>query len=92
MKSQRAYAEHVLQCISRVQEDSAYGREAVFASRTLQDAILRNLQILCESTQRLDERYKLEHPEITSRRVLYVVRGTWYAAENRDTISTYRFL
>ena len=37
MKSQRAYVEHVLECI-----------------RTLQNAILRNLQILCESTRRLD--------------------------------------
>jgi uncharacterized protein with HEPN domain len=61
VKSQRAYVEHVIECIRRVQEDSARGREAVFASRTLQDAILRNLQILCESTQRVDERYKQEH-------------------------------
>lgn len=64
MKSQRAYAEHVLECIQRVREDSAPGKEAVFASRTRQDAILRNLQILCESTQRIDERHKSEHPTI----------------------------
>ena len=65
MKSQRAYVEHVLECIRRIREDSAHGREAVFVSRTLQDAILRNLQTLCESTQRLDERYKREHGEIS---------------------------
>jgi uncharacterized protein with HEPN domain len=47
-----------------VREDSAQGQAAVFASRTLQDAILRNLQILCESTQRVDEQYKREHVEI----------------------------
>ena len=64
MKSQRAYAEHILECIRRVLEDSAPGREAVFASRTLQDAILRNLQVLCESTQRIDELYRQRHPEI----------------------------
>jgi len=55
VKPQRAYIEHVLQCIERVREDSASGRESVFGSRTLQDAILRNLQILCESAQRIDE-------------------------------------
>ena len=65
MKSQRAYAEHVLECIQRIREDSAQGRDAVFASRALQDAILRNLQILCESTQRLDERYKRDHAGIS---------------------------
>jgi len=64
VKSQRAYVLHVLECIRRVQEDSAAGREAVHASRTLQDAILRNLQVLCESTQRIDEQYRRNHPDI----------------------------
>jgi uncharacterized protein with HEPN domain len=64
VKSQCAYVEHVLECIRRIAEDSASGRDAVFASRTLQDAIVRNLQILCESTQRIAEPYKRLHPEI----------------------------
>jgi uncharacterized protein with HEPN domain len=64
VKSQRAYVEHVIACIRRIFEDAAPGREAVFTSRTLQDAIIRNLQVLCESTQRLDARHKNRHPEI----------------------------
>lgn len=64
MKSQRAYVEHVLERIRRIAEDSAPGRDAVFASRTLQDAIVRNLQVLCESTQRIGEPHKRQHPEI----------------------------
>ena len=64
MKSERAYLEHILQCIRRILEDSSGGKEAVFASPTLQDAILRNLQILCESTQRLAETSKNRHPEV----------------------------
>lgn len=34
------------------------------ASPTLQDAIVRNLQIMCESTQRLMESSKMRHPEV----------------------------
>jgi uncharacterized protein with HEPN domain len=64
VKSQRAYVEHVIQCIRRIGEDAAPGRDAVFASRTLQDAIVRNLQVLCESTQRIAEPHKQRHPEI----------------------------
>ena len=64
MKSQRPYVEHVIGCIRRIAEDSAPGRDAVFASRTLQDAIVRNLQVLCESTQRIGEPHKQRHPEI----------------------------
>jgi uncharacterized protein with HEPN domain len=64
VKSQRAYVEHVIQCIRRIAEDSATGRDGVFASQTLQDAIVRNLQVLCESTQRIAEPHKQQHPEI----------------------------
>jgi len=34
------------------------------ADEMIQDAVLRNLQILAESTQRLDEDLKVTHPEI----------------------------
>ena len=64
MRSQRAYAEHVIECIRRIADDSVPGRDAVFGSPTLQDAIVRNLQVLCESTQRIEERHKERHPEI----------------------------
>ena len=64
MKSQRAYVQHVIDCIQNIAEDSAAGRSGVFASRTLQDAIVRNLQVLCESTQRINEAHKERHPEI----------------------------
>ncbi len=64
MKSQRAYVEHVIECIRRITEDSAPGHDVVFASRTLQDAIVRNLQVLCESTQRIADLHKRAHSEI----------------------------
>jgi len=64
VKSQRGYVEHIIECIRRIAEDSVPGRNGVFASRTLQDAIVRNLQVLCESTQRIDEPHKKRHPEI----------------------------
>lgn len=64
MKSQRAYVLHVLECIGKISENSASGRDAVFASHTLQDAVIRNLQVLCESTRRIDSSLKEAHPEI----------------------------
>jgi uncharacterized protein with HEPN domain len=64
LKSQAAYARHILECIRRIREDTSVGEAAVFGSRTIQDAVLRNLQILCESTQRLDQSLKTPHPSI----------------------------
>jgi uncharacterized protein with HEPN domain len=34
------------------------------ASNLIQDAVLRNLQTLAESTQRLSENFKGKHPEV----------------------------
>ena len=64
MKSQRAYVVHVLECIGRIREDSASGRDAVFSSHTLQDAIVRNLQVLSESVRRIDPAWKDLHSEV----------------------------
>ena len=64
MKSDLAYVEHVLHCIGRIREDARSGRETVFASATLQDAIVRNLQVMCESTQRLSQGCKDRYPEV----------------------------
>ena len=51
-------------CRCEIPARLAPGRDPVFASRTLQDAIVRNLQVLCESTQRIGEPHKQLHPEI----------------------------
>lgn len=64
MKSQRVSVTHVLECIGRITCDSASGRDAVFGSHTLQDAIIRNLQVLCESVRRIDAAYKGLYTEI----------------------------
>lgn len=64
MRSERAYFLHILHCLGRIRDDASQGKEAVFRSATLQDAILRNLQVLCESAQRISEERKARHPEI----------------------------
>ena len=64
MRSDRAYLEHILLCLRRIRENALPGQEAVSNSHTLQDAILRNLQVLCESAQRLSEECKGRHPEV----------------------------
>ena len=69
MKDDCVYLSHILECVRRIEEDTAGGKDAFFASRTLQDAVLRNLQTLAESTQRLSEGLKMRHPGIEWQRV-----------------------
>lgn len=69
MKNDRVYLLHILKCIRRVEEDTAGGKHAFLASHTLQDAVLRNLQTMAESTQRLSESTRQHHPEIEWRQI-----------------------
>ena len=55
MKEDAVYLRHMLECIRRVEENTAAGYEAFMASHTLQDAVLRNLQTMAESSQRLSD-------------------------------------
>lgn len=64
MKDDSIYLKHILESIRRIEEDTREGREKFLASHTLQDAVLRNLQTLSESTQHLAEHLKSQCPEI----------------------------
>ncbi|MEO8196612.1 MAG: HepT-like ribonuclease domain-containing protein [Thermoanaerobaculia bacterium] len=64
MKDDRVYLIHILRCISRIEEYTVAGREAFFASHLVQDGVIRNLQTLAESSQRLSEGIKVLHPAV----------------------------
>jgi uncharacterized protein with HEPN domain len=64
MKDDRLYLVHVLECIDRIERYTTEGKEAFLADERTQDAVLRNLQVLSESTQRLSEDLKAAHPEV----------------------------
>ena len=57
-------------CISRIREFTAQGNEPFTTSKLIQDAFLRNLQILAQSSQRLSESFKEAHPDIEWREML----------------------
>jgi uncharacterized protein with HEPN domain len=64
LKDDLLYLVHIKECIERVKRYIEDGREAFFADTKTQDAVLRNLQILAESTQRLSGSLKDKHPEV----------------------------
>ena len=65
MKSDTLYTIHIRECIDRIQTYTAgIDQNQFLASSLIQDAVLRNLQVLAESTQRLSDEFKTQHPEI----------------------------
>lgn len=69
MKDDAVYLKHILESIGRIEENTREGRDKFLERHTLQDAVLRNLQTLSESTQRLSDTLKARHPEIEWKRI-----------------------
>jgi uncharacterized protein with HEPN domain len=55
---------HIGECIERIQKYTAPGKEAFLTSTLVQDARIRNLQTLAESTQRLSKSFKARRSRI----------------------------
>ncbi|NYT02779.1 MAG: DUF86 domain-containing protein [Methanosarcinales archaeon] len=67
MKDDRLYLIHISECIERVERYTSGGRDEFIADTMAQDAVLRNLQVLAESSQRLSADLKARHPEVDRR-------------------------
>ena len=57
-QSDRVLLGHIRECIERIREYTSFNRDSFYASRLVQDAVVRNLQLLAESTQRLSKSVK----------------------------------
>lgn len=67
--SDALYLRHMLECIERIDEYIG-GDEVRFRnSRLVQDAVVRNLQTLAESSQRLSETIQTREPDIPWRAI-----------------------
>lgn len=64
MKDDRVYLQYILECIRRIEQHRRAGKRKFFGSTTRQDAVLRNLQTMSESTQRLSDECKARQPQI----------------------------
>jgi uncharacterized protein with HEPN domain len=64
VKDERVYLSHILECIQRIEQHRLAGQSEFLASTTLQDAVLRNLHTMAESTQRLSDSLKATQPTI----------------------------
>jgi len=70
MKDDKLYLIHIAECIDRIESYTrGMAKETFLASSMVQDAVIRNLQTLSESTQRLSARAKEGQPVIDRRKI-----------------------
>jgi uncharacterized protein with HEPN domain len=64
LEADRALLLHIADCIARILEYTAGDQATFMDSRLVQDAVIRNLQTMAESTQRLSDALKSTEPDI----------------------------
>lgn len=63
-ESDRVLLAHMRECLDRIQEYAQAERSRFDSSRLVQDAVIRNLQTLAESSQRLSSEIKGTEPHV----------------------------
>jgi uncharacterized protein with HEPN domain len=64
MKEDRIYLIHIRDCLKKIQSYTIEGKVAFFEQTIIQDAVLRNLEVMCESIKKLPDEWKESQPEI----------------------------
>ncbi|MEA5479057.1 HepT-like ribonuclease domain-containing protein [Pseudanabaena galeata UHCC 0370] len=64
MKDDRLYLVHVRDCLVKIQDYTKDGSAAFMENGLIQDAVIRNLEIMGESIKKLPAEWKSWHPEI----------------------------
>ncbi len=64
MKDPRVYLAQILERIERILNYTAKGKETFLGDPVIQDAVIRNLEVMGEASGRISEEYRASHPEI----------------------------
>ena len=64
MKDDRVYLQHILDAIVKIETYTAGGRDVFGHTSMIQDAVMRNFEIIGEATKRLSAPLREQHPEV----------------------------
>jgi uncharacterized protein with HEPN domain len=69
MKGDRVYLEHIRDAISRIESYTTGGRDVFLEQPMVQDAVMRNLEIVGEAAKRLSPESTAKSPDVDWRRI-----------------------
>ncbi|WP_338085923.1 HepT-like ribonuclease domain-containing protein, partial [Limnospira indica] len=49
---------HIRDCLTRVKDYTSKGKESFYEENLIQDAVMRNLEVMCESIKKLPDEWK----------------------------------
>jgi len=63
------YLESIRDCLERIAEYTATGKQAFLDSRLIQDGVIRNLEVIGEATKNLSSELRESNPAIPCRQI-----------------------
>jgi uncharacterized protein with HEPN domain len=69
MKDERLYLDHILERIERIEEFTQDGRDALMRSKLIQDAVLRNFEIIGEASRKISVELRQRYPDVPWQRM-----------------------
>ncbi|MBP0019261.1 MAG: DUF86 domain-containing protein [Cyanobacteria bacterium SBLK] len=70
MKENRIYLIHIRDCLQRIKSYTVTGKEDFFQETIIQDSVIRNLEVMCESIKKLPNEWKASEPSIPWERIV----------------------
>jgi uncharacterized protein with HEPN domain len=64
MRDDRLYLSNIFECIERIESYTRDGKEAFLQTTIIQDAVIRNFEIIGEATKRLSPEIRAAYPDV----------------------------
>jgi uncharacterized protein with HEPN domain len=63
-KDPRVYLVHIVECAAKIRFYISTGEESFQRDTMIQDAVIRNFEVIGQAIKRLPDEYRSSHPEI----------------------------
>ena len=69
MKDDKVFLQNIIECIIKIETYTKAGKEEFMKSELIQDAVIRNLEIIGEATKKISQGIKEQYPDIPWRQM-----------------------
>ncbi len=69
MKNDLLYLSNIQECIEAIESYTIDGKETFMQTRMIQDAVIRNFEVIGEATKRLSPEFRAKYSEVPWRRI-----------------------